>query len=399
MTPGDLAGLAMGAVRSHKLRSLLTGLGIGVGVAAVVLLTSIGEGVHRFVIGEFTQFGTNLIGVTPGRTQTLGVSGALMGTIRPLSTSDALALRRLPHVEDVVPMVQGNAEVEGNGLTRRANVIGTGTAMPRVFSFGTASGRFLPPDDTQAPRAYAVLGSRVHEELFGSERSLGARIRVGGERYRVIGVMESKGQFLGFDLDDAVYLPVERALEMFDREGVLEIDVLYRSGAPVDEVVAAIKRLLASRHGQEDFTVTTQQQMLDVLGGILEVLTFAVGALGAISLLVGGVGILPIMTIAVTERTAEIGLLRALGAGRGQVLAIFLGEAVALAALGGAAGLATGAGSVWLIHLLIPALPVHTPWEYALLAEVIAVSVGLVAGILPARRAAGLDPLEALRAE
>jgi putative ABC transport system permease protein len=399
MTPGDLAGLAMGAVRSHKLRSLLTGLGIGVGVAAVVLLTSIGEGVHRFVIGEFTQFGTNLIGVTPGRTQTLGVSGALMGTIRPLSTSDALALRRLPHVEDVVPMVQGNAEVEGNGLTRRANVIGTGTAMPRVFSFGTASGRFLPPDDTQAPRAYAVLGSRVHEELFGSERSLGARIRVGGERYRVIGVMESKGQFLGFDLDDAVYLPVERALEMFDREGVLEIDVLYRSGAPVDEVVAAIKRLLASRHGQEDFTVTTQQQMLDVLGGILEVLTFAVGALGAISLLVGGVGILTIMTIAVTERTAEIGLLRALGAGRGQVLAIFLGEAVALAALGGAAGLATGAGSVWLIHLLIPALPVHTPWEYALLAEVIAVSVGLVAGILPARRAAGLDPLEALRAE
>jgi putative ABC transport system permease protein len=365
----------------------------------VVLLTSIGEGIHRFVLAEFTQFGTNLIGINPGKNATFGASGAIISSTRPLSTQDAAALSEVPYVEDLIPMIQGNAEVEGNSRKRRATIFGTGAALPRVFQFELASGRFLPPDDTEAPRAYAVLGSTVNEELFGEESALGARIRVGGERYTVVGVMATKGQVLGFDLDDTVYLPVVRALEMFDREGLMEVDVLYRSGAPVDEVVAGIKRVLISRHGQEDFTVTTQEQMLEVLGSILDVLTFAVGALGGISLVVGGVGILTIMTIAVTERTAEIGLLRALGAERWQVLSLFLGEAVALAAVGGIGGLAGGTGVVWLIHVLVPGLPVHIPWSFAALAEGIAVAVGLLAGILPARRAAGLDPLTALRAE
>jgi putative ABC transport system permease protein len=399
MTLTDLTTLSLGAVKSHRLRSALTALGIAVGVAAVVLLTSIGEGIHRFVISEFTQFGTNLVAINPGKTSTFGLSGAILGTIRPLSTDDALALQRVPYVEDLVPMVQGNAEIEAGRIKRRTMILGTGPKLPVVFQLQVATGRFLPDDDTEAPRAYVVLGSKVHRELFGDKSSLGARVRVGGERYRVIGVMASKGQILGFDLDDAVYIPVVRSMDMFDREGLLEIDVLYRAGAPVDEVVAGIKRILIARHGKEDFTLTTQQQMLDVLGSILNVLTFAVGALGGISLLVGGVGILTIMTIAVSERTAEIGLLRALGAERWQILSLFLGEAVALSTLGGIAGLAGGASIVWLIHVLVPGLPVHTPWTYAGMAEVIAISVGLIAGILPARRAAGMDPLEALRAE
>ncbi len=399
MTFTEITTLSLGAVRAHRLRSFLTALGIAVGVGAVVLLTSIGEGVHRFVMSEFTQFGTNLIAINPGKSETLGLSGAILGTIRPLSIRDATALARVPHVEALAPILHGNVEMQAGERTRRTNVIGSVAAIPRVFRFSVASGRFLPPDDTEAPRAYVVLGSRVHRELFGEASPLGARVRVGGERYRVIGVMESKGQLLGYDLDDAVFLPVVRALEMFDREGVMEIDVVYRAGAPVDEVVAAIKRILTARHGQEDFTVKTQQQMLEVLGSILDVLTFAVGALGGISLLVGGVGILTIMTIAVTERTSEIGLLMALGAERWQVLSLFLGEAVTLAALGGFAGLAGGAGLVLGIQLLVPGLPVHTPWSFAALAEANAVSIGLLAGILPARRAAGLDPLEALRAE
>ncbi|HXI02436.1 MAG TPA: ABC transporter permease, partial [Candidatus Saccharimonadales bacterium] len=369
MKAGELARLSIGAVRSHRLRSFLTALGIGVGVTAVVLLTSIGEGIHRYVLSEFTQFGTNLIGINPGKTTTFGVSGALLGTIRPLSMQDAESLNRVPWVEELVPIVQGNAEVEASGLKRRANIIGTGPSMPDVFTFGVATGRFLPADDTEAPRAYVVLGSKVYKELFAESNPLGARVRIGGERFRVIGVMESKGQILGFDLNDAVYIPVARALDMFDREGLMEIDVLYGAGAPVDQVVAGIKRTLIARHGQEDFTVTTQQQMLDVLGSILDVLTFAVGALGGISLLVGGVGILTIMTIAVTERTSEIGLLRALGAERWQVLSIFLAEAVTLAALGGGAGLLGGVGIVRLIHVLVPGLPVHTPWEFAVIAE------------------------------
>ena len=175
---------------------------------------------------------------------------------------------------------------------------------------------------------------------------LGERIRVGGQRYRVVGIMESKGDMVGIDLDDTVYIPAARGLELFNRQGLLEIDVLYAEDAPVEEVVAGIKRILAARHGAEDFTVVTQQQMLDVLGSIVDVLTLGVAALGGISLLVGGVGIFTIMTIAVRERTQEIGLLRAIGARRSRIAQLFLGEAMLLSAIGGAGGLALGMGIV-----------------------------------------------------
>lgn len=395
----DFFRLSIGSFLAYRMRSLLTVLGIAVGVAAVVLLTSIGEGIHRFVLSEFTQFGTTLVGINPGRATTHGGSVGVLGTVRPLTIDDSRALEQVPHTEAVVPILQGNAELEAAGRRRRATVYGVGSDFPRVFTFGTSSGRFLPPDDPRAPRAFAVLGSKVKQELFGNNNPLGERLRIAGDRYRIIGTMESKGQVLGFDLDDTVYIPTARALELFNRESLMEIDLLYKKGKPVDEVVAGIRRILMARHGREDFTITTQQQMLDVLGSVLDVLTFAVGALGGISLLVGGVGILTIMTIAVTERISEIGLLNALGATRFQILLLFLGEATALAALGGMAGLALGVGGGWLLHFMVPALPVHTPWSYVLLAEVLAVSIGLLSGVLPARRAARLDPVEALRAE
>ncbi|HBO12746.1 MAG TPA: peptide ABC transporter permease, partial [Halieaceae bacterium] len=167
----------------------------------------------------------------------------------------------------------------------------------------------------------------------------------------------------------------------------------------VDTVVEGIRRVLTARHGRDDVTITTQQQMLDVLGGVLDVLTFAVAAIGGVSLLVGAIGIVTIMTIAVNERTNEIGLLRALGARQGQVLSLFLGEAIVLAAVGGLAGLALGTGLGQLLHLAVPALPVRPSLFYTVLAESIAVTIGLLAGVLPARRAARLDPVEALRAE
>ena len=395
----DHIHLTGSAILAHRTRSLLTGLGIAVGIAAVVLLTAIGEGVQRFVVQEFTQFGTNLIAISPGKTQTFGVSGAVFSNVRPLSLDDAKNLEQLPQVSAVVPFVQGNAEVEADGRTRRTTVFGTGPGVPEVWQIMPALGRFLPNDEARRARAFAVLGSKLHSELFGTKSPLGKRIRIGGETYRIIGTMQAKGQMLGFDLDDTVYIPVARAMAMFDRESLMEVDVLYKPGNDAAELANRIKARLMARHGSEDFTIVTQDQMLEVLGSVLDVLTLAVGALGAISLLVGGIGILTIMTISVNERIPEVGLLRALGAGRNQVMGLFLGEAVVLAGCGGIAGLLIGIGGAWLIGVTIPGLPTQVAWDYAFLALLIAVSIGLIAGVVPALRAAALDPVTALRAE
>jgi len=395
----DATKFALQGLVGQPMRSGLTALGIAVGIAAVVLLTSLGEGVHRFVLAEFTQFGTNLIGITPGKTSTTGFSGAVISNVRPLSLDDAIALKRLPRVVASVPVVQGNAAVEYGSRSRRTFVFGVGSAVPEVWQMRVAQGRFLPEDDPRVARAFAVLGSKVRTELFGSANPLGRRVRIGSEHYRVLGVMESKGQMLGFDLDDAVFIPAARALALFNRDSLMEIDLLYAEGSRSSDVARRARQMLIDRHGSEDFTIITQDQMLEVLGSILNILTMAVGALGGISLLVGGVGILTIMTIAVNERKSEIGLLRALGAGRRQILSLFIGEAIVLASLGGLAGLLIGAGGAWLLGRIVPALPTHTSWSYVLLAEGLASLIGLLAGVLPARHAAGLDPIEALRAE
>jgi len=399
MLLADFLRFTYGSLRAHRLRTVLTALGIAVGIAAVILLTSIGEGLHRFVIAEFTQFGTNLISITPGRIQTHGASLGAVNAVRPLSVEDALALKRAPYVQVSDPMVQGNADVKYFGRSRRVTLYGVGPDFVEAHKMRAASGEFLPQEDPRSARAFAVLGSKVAREFFGGENPLGSRIRIGGERYRVIGVMQSKGQVLGFDLDDTVFIPVQRALEMFNRESLMEIHVTYEPTAPLAEVEQGIKRILIARHGAEDFTVTPQQKMLEVFGTVLDAITFAVAAIGGISLVVGGVGILTILTIAVAERTSEIGLLRAVGATQRRILLLFLGEAILLAVLGGTAGLLLGWSIAVLLELALPALPVHTPWSYALLAELVAVAVGLAAGVLPARRAAHLDPLEALRSE
>ena len=395
----DFIQLTTNAVRSQRMRSFLTALGIAVGIGSVVLLTSLGEGLHRYMLAEFTQFGTNLIAINPGRVTTHGVSGALISNVRPLSIEDGQALKKISQVVDVVAVVQGNAAVKAGKKQRRTTVYGIDPAAPEVFKLQMAAGKFLPDDPPRAARSFAVLGSKVREELFGSGQVLGKRIRIGSERFRIIGSMESKGQMLGFDLDDAVWIPTAKALAMFNRESLMEIDVLYEEGSSAEDVSDQIKKILIARHGSEDFTITTQEKMLDVLGKILNILTLAVGGLGGISLLVGGVGILTIMTIAVNERTNEIGLLRALGSEKNQILGIFLGEAVILASIGGLAGLVLGVGGAWLLGFLVPALPTHTSWTYIIAAELLAAVIGMLAGVLPARRAAALNPVDALRSE
>lgn len=388
------------AVRAHRQRSLLTMLGITIGIASVILLTSIGEGTRLYILAEFTQFGTNLIGINPGKTETSGFPGGLGGTVHPLTLADAEALGRVRGVSEVVPVIMGTAPVEFEGRTRNSFVYGLSAAGPEVWGMKVRVGRFLPKGDPRVGAPLVVLGPKLRQELFGDRNALGEHVRIGGQRFVVIGVMESKGQFLGFDIDDAAYIPVALAMPLFNRDDLHEIDLLVSNVSVTDSVAARATSVLKERHaGKEDFTVTTQTDMLATLDRVLRIVSLAVVGIGAISLLVGAIGILTMMWISVNERVSEIGLEKAIGAAPGQILILFLSEAAILSTAGGVLGLAAGMGLAGLLHLFVPALPVRTPLLYVMLALAVSFLVGIASGILPARRAAALDPIEALAAE
>ncbi len=400
MTFADVLRLALGSVTAHRLRSALTVLGIVIGIASVVLLTSLGEGTRRAILSEFSQFGTNLLVVTSGKIETHGLAGAVGGTTRPLTLADAEALRAVPGIEKVVPVVFGTARVSSGERSRDTFVYGATSDGPDVWRFQVRLGRFLPETELDRATPVAVLGPKLKRELFGTQNAIGRRVKVGGYRFLVIGVMAPVGQFVGFTLDDAIYVPVASAQQLFDQAQVMEVDATFTPGLPPETVVAGVKRLLRARHsGEEDFTVMTQGEMLESFGRVFAVVSVAVGAIGAISLLVGAIGILTMMWIGVGERTSEIGLLKALGATRSDIRNLFLAEAALLSGAGGVAGIAAAVSLGALVRLALPAVPFATPPEYAAAALATAVGVGLAAGVVPARRAASLDPQENLRAE
>jgi len=395
----DTFHFAFRSLTAHRLRTVLSASGIAIGIAAVILLTAIGDGIQRFVLSEFTQFGTNIVTITPGKISIHGGSLGAIGSARLLTIEDAMALQQSRYAQYTNASVVGNAEIRAQGRSRRVTAYGQGPDFSQAFNMQVAVGQFLPPDDPRNPRAYVVLGAKVRTELFGDANPLGALLQVGGSRFRVIGVMASKGQVLDFDLDDTVFIPTTRALEVFNRQGVMEINFSYLPDAPVQAVVDDIQRILVARHGREDFTITPQKQMLSTLTTVLDVLKFAVAALGGISLLVGAVGMVTLMHIAVSERVSEIGLLTALGATRARIRILFLLESIALSTMGGLAGLIIGASIAWLLKTLISNLPINIPWDYVLGALCLSLLIGLAAGVMPAMRAAKLNPVDALRTD
>jgi putative ABC transport system permease protein len=395
----DLLNLALSSVRAHKLRSFLSTLGIAIGVGSVVLLTSIGEGTRQFMIDQFTQFGTNIIAVHPGRAQTVGIPGMLGGTTHPLTLEDALAISRLPQVDMAVPMAMASARVEAGELGRSVFVFGVTADVPAVFKFEVRQGSFWPETDPRQGGQSAVIGPKVKRELFGETNALGQFIRIAGTRFRIVGILESKGQMVGFDFDDAVYLPIATAMKMFNLEDLSEIDATFLPAYKSEEVEHAIRALMLERHGDDDVTVTSQQAMLETFDNVMGIVTAGIGGIAAISILVGAVGILTMMWIAVGERTSEIGLMRSIGATRRQVRLIFLAEAGALSTLGGALGLIGALGVCQLLRDLVPGMPVRTPVLFVVLALAVSLGTGVLSGVLPAQRAARLDPIESLRAE
>ena len=396
----DLLRLAFHAVTGQKLRSALSMLGIAIGIASVILLTSIGEGTRRYVVSQFSQFGTNILSIVPGKSQTSGIPGVFGGTTRKLTIDDAMVLGRIPGVEEIVANGYGTARVEGGGRGRSVLIYGVTPNVPRAWKFRVRQGSFWPEGDPRRGSQVVVLGPKLKRELFGEANALGRFVRIAGSRFRVVGVMESKGQFLGFDIDDSAYIPVATALRVFNLAELNEIHVVFSHAGLTERVERDVRRALTDRHGgNEDFTITTQAAMLEVFDNVMNVVTMSVGAIAGISLLVGAIGILTMMWIAVGERTSEIGLVRAIGATQRQVQLLFLTEAAALATLGGSIGVLAGMGFAALLRLAVPGLPVHTPLLFVVLAVAVSVATGLLSGVLPARRAASLDPIEALRTE
>jgi putative ABC transport system permease protein len=400
MSLSDLFGLTLEALRMHRLRYGLSALAITVGVAAVVLLASIGEGTRRYIMGQMTQFGTTLVAVYPGKLETRGVPGLMGSGQRKLTLDDARLLARIPGVVGTVPTVYGSSLVRYAGRGRRVYVYGVTSEVPVVWSMHVATGQFIPRMEYDRSSPVVVLGPKLKQELFGDGNALGTIVRVAETRFRVIGIMEKKGQFLGFDLDDAAYVPVASALQLFNKTEADEVDMLAASNDAIDSVASRATALIRERHdGVVDFTVYTQRESQGMVDRILNVITGVVTGIAAISLLVGAIGILTIMWIVVQERVGEIGLAKAIGATRAQILAWYLFESALTAGVGGIAGLVIGLSGGWLLSQTVPGLSSATSPMIVIEAIAMALVVGMGAGVAPALRAASMDPVEALRAE
>lgn len=398
MRTADTLDFAARALGGHRLRSGLMLLAMAIGVAAVVLLTALGEGARRYVTGEFASLGTNLLIVLPGRTETTGGAPPMTGeTPRDLTIDDALALHRSPAVARVAPINVGEAPASFAGLSRDAVVLGATAEFLGIRRLELSRGRFLPPGDPHAARPLAVIGSKLRDELFGTREAIGEWLRIGGRRFRVIGVTEQRGQQLGVDLDEVVVVPVASAQQLFDTPSLFRILVEARGREAIPAAKRDVLSIITGRHeGEEDVTVITQDSVLAAFDRIFTALNLTVAGIAAISLLVAGILVMNVMLIAVAQRRAEIGLLKALGAPARRILVLILVEAGLLSLAGAAAGVTVGLGAGFAVRRLIPVLPVAPPAWAVAAAVGVALATGLAFALLPARRAARLDPVDAL---
>ena len=397
MRPLDVLGFAVRALRGHRLRTALSLLGVAIGVAAVVTLTALGEGARRYVLGQFAAVGTNMVIVLPGKTETTGGMPGFGGVPHDLTLEDARAVvRGVREADKVAPMVVGTETVAFGERRRQVALFGSTHEALEVRRLGVAHGRFLPPLAWDRGAPIAVLGSKLAQELFPATDPVGQVVRVGDWRMRVIGVLEPRGQQLGVNMDDVVVVPVATAMKMLNRTGLFRLVIQVRSHADLERAKSNVVRLLSERHGEEDVTVITQDAVISAFSSILGALTMALGGIAAVSLAVAGVGIMNVMLVSVSERTREVGLLKAIGAGRGQILAAFLTEAILISSAGGLLGLALGWAAVLVLVTAYPALPASPPLWAVLAAFSLSVAVGAVFGVLPARRATRLDPVAAL---
>jgi putative ABC transport system permease protein len=394
----DIIGFCTHSLRAYPLRTGLMILAMGIGVASVVALTSLGEGARLYVRQQFGTLGTHLLMVLPGRSETTGGPPPLLGeTPRDLTLDDALSLERSSAVRRVAPVMVGGAAVSHGNRSREVLIMGTTTTMFSIRDLQMAQGQFLPEGDVTRAEAVCVLGEKLKQELFGTRSPLGSFVRIGQRRFRVIGVLAKKGQSLGMDISDVAIVPVSSSAALFDQTSLFRILVQAKDRDAIKRAKRAVLDIIRSRHdGEDDITVITQDALLATFDRIFRALTYAVAGIAAISLAVAGILIMNVMLIAVSQRTAEIGLLKAVGATSGQIMRLFLSESAMLSGIGASVGLGLSAVGLMVVMRMFPDFPVKAPMWAPLAAVGVALGAGVLFGALPAKRAAQLDPVAAL---
>ena len=399
MRPTDILRFARDAAAGYPMRTSLSVLAMSIGVAAVVILTALGDGARRYVVGQFSSIGTNLVIVLPGRSGTGGFNpaNAITTTPRDLSLDDAGSLRRAPAVSRVAPLAVGTSEISFGGRLREVMVAGSTSEFIPIRNFELAQGSGLPDDDWNRGTAVAVIGAKIREELFGTHAAVGQLIRVGDRRLRVVGVLKPVGQGLGMNTDELVIVPAALAQAMFNTNTLFRILVEAKSREAIPDAKDQVMEILKQRHrGEEDVTVITQDAVLATFDKLLGALTLGVAGIAAISLAVAGILVMNVMLVAVTQRTGEIGLLKALGATAQTIRFAFLAEAAMLSALGALLGYLLGESGAFILRQAFPVFPAYPPNWAVIAALGTALGTGLLFGFLPARRAARLDPVQAL---
>lgn len=399
MNLSDTLKFASTSLNSARSRSLLMIIAMSIGVAAVVILTALGEGARLYVINQFSSLGTNLVIVFPGRSETAGISpGMLIGqTPRDLVLDDAMAVLRSSAVRRMAPLAVGAALASNGPLNREVVVLGSTAEFLTIRHMTMSQGQFLPEAAPDTASPVVVIGSKIKQELFGVENAVGSWLRLGDRRFRVTGVLSSQGTAMGMNTDELVIIPVASAHMLFNTQNLLRILVEAKSREEIERARKETEEILFKQHGGErDVTVVTQDAVVATFDRILNTLTMAVGGIAAISLAVAGVLIMNVMLIAVSQRTQEIGLLKALGAPPAQIRRLFFAEAVLLSLVGSVVGLLLGKFGSLVIGQVYPTLPVTTPWWAIVAAFSTALGTGILFSVWPARRAAQLDPVTAL---
>jgi putative ABC transport system permease protein len=401
----EIFTLAIKSIKRNKSRSILTALGIIIGVASVILLVSLGQGLQQYITGQFENLGANQVYVLPGQVGGGGESGQVSfgqgppnfaGSKLTLKMADDLAKYGGP-IKSAAAENDMPASVSYRGQTKYTTVAGISSYWSSIVNIEVDKGRPITPSDVQLSRKVAVLGKTMVEDLFGNSDPIGKSITIADNKFEVVGEIKEIGsQSIGFDIDNFVAIPLTASFQIFGQDSLQTIMVQAVNSNEIDATKDAVKKYLLKYLKEDEFTVVDSSSLLDTINSILGVITAALGGIAAISLIVGGVGIMNIMLVSVTERTREIGLRKAVGAKQIDILTQFVIEAVTLSVLGGIVGILIGWGGALVLNKFFPTS--ITFWSVAL-AFGVSAGVGIIFGVAPAIRASKLDPIEALRYE